>query len=53
MATLIAPDHPSAVEDAEALQKACKGNLNFTNYMCRDIHFSSLSWQAYQIHCDQ
>ncbi|EOY19935.1 hypothetical protein QUC31_005893 [Theobroma cacao] len=25
MATLIAPDHPSAVEDAEALQKACKG----------------------------
>lgn len=25
MATLITPDHFSPVEDAEALQKACKG----------------------------
>lgn len=27
MATLIAPEHFSPVEDAEALKKACKGNL--------------------------
>lgn len=30
MATLIAPKHTSAVEDAEKLQKACKGNLNLS-----------------------
>jgi hypothetical protein len=28
MATLIVPEHFSHVEDAEALQKACKGNLS-------------------------
>jgi hypothetical protein len=30
MATLVAPDQFSPVEDAEALRKACKGNNLFT-----------------------
>lgn len=41
MATLVAPDHHSPIEDAEALRKACQGDMRAC--VIYDSNFSFLS----------
>jgi hypothetical protein len=50
MATLVAPDQFSPVEDAEALRKACKGNNLFIYiYTHKLLHVNFISYPRLKV----